>query len=120
MHDIKCVAFYYIVVKYEHLIISACGIKRMLYIEFLVTTQAAQSYPVLLITLYLYINSILKIIRKSCVIKLIYYVISLYNSIMKSTYMCFLKDLNENRPRLALILRLTAIVGIDMIYNSNN
>ena len=49
---------------------------------------------------------------------LIYYVISLYNSIMKSTYMCFLKDLNENRPRLALILRLTAIVGVDMIYNS--
>ena len=39
---------------------------------------------------------------------------------MKSTYMCFLKDFNENRPRLALILRLTAIVGIDMIYNSNN
>ena len=37
---------------------------------------------------------------------------------MKSTYMCFLKDLNENRPRLALILRLTAIVGVDMIYNS--
>ena len=36
---------------------------------------------------------------------------------MKSTYMCFLKDLNENRPRLALILRLTAIVGVDMIYN---
>ena len=34
---------------------------------------------------------------------------------MKSTYMCFLKDLNENRPRLALILRLTAIVGVDMI-----
>jgi hypothetical protein len=34
--------------------------------------------------------------------------------------MCFLKDLNENRPRLALILRLTAIVGVDMIYNSNN
>jgi hypothetical protein len=26
-----------------------------------------------------------------------------------------LKDLNENRPRLALILRLTAIVGVDMI-----
>jgi hypothetical protein len=25
--------------------------------------------------------------------------------------MCFLKDLNENRPRLAFILRLTAIVG---------
>ena len=46
---------------------------------------------------------------------LIYYVISLYNSIMKSTYMCFLKDLNENRPRLALILRLTAIVGVDMM-----
>ena len=38
---------------------------------------------------------------------------------MKSTYMCFLKDFKENRPRLALILRLTAIVGIDMIYNSN-
>ena len=37
---------------------------------------------------------------------------------MKSTYMCFLKDFKENRPRLALILRLTAIVGIDMIYNS--
>ena len=50
---------------------------------------------------------------------LIYYVISLYNSIMKSIYMCFLKDLNENRPRLALILRLTGIVGVDMIYNSN-
>ena len=33
--------------------------------------------------------------------------------------MCFLKDFKENRPRLALILRLTAIVGIDMIYNSN-
>ena len=44
---------------------------------------------------------------------LIYYVISLYNSIMKSTYMCFLKDFNENRPRLALILRLTAIVGVE-------
>ena len=42
---------------------------------------------------------------------LIYYVISLYNSIMESTYMCFLKNLNENQPRLALILRLTAIVG---------
>ena len=36
---------------------------------------------------------------------------------MKSTYMCFLKDLNENRPRLALILRLTAIVGVDMMNN---
>ena len=47
---------------------------------------------------------------------LIYYVISLYNSIMKSTYMCFLKDFKENWPRLALILRLTAIVGVDMIY----
>ena len=47
---------------------------------------------------------------------LIYYVIALYNSI---TYMCFLKDFKENRPRLALILRLTGIVGIDMIYNSN-
>ena len=67
----------------------------------------------------LYINSILKIIRKSCVINLLP-VISLYNSIMKSTYMCFLKDFKENRSRLALILRLTAIVGIDMIYNSNN
>ena len=81
-----------------------------------VTPQPAQSYPVLLITLYLYINSILKIIRKSCVINLLRY-ISLYNIIMKSTYMCFLKDFKENRPRLALILRLTAIVGIDMIYN---
>ena len=39
---------------------------------------------------------------------------------MKSTYMCFLKDFKENRPRLALILRLTAIVGIDMIYNRVN
>ena len=39
---------------------------------------------------------------------------------MKSTYMCFLKDFKENRPRLALILRLTAIVGIDMIYNSKS
>ena len=39
---------------------------------------------------------------------------------MKSTYMCFLKDFKENRPRLALILRLTAIVGIDMIYIENN
>ena len=36
--------------------------------------QAAQSYPVLLITLYLYINSILKIIRKSCVINLLRYI----------------------------------------------
>ena len=36
--------------------------------------QAAQSYPVLLITLYLYINSILKIIRKSCVIYIINHV----------------------------------------------
>jgi hypothetical protein len=36
---------------------------------------------------------------------------------MKSTYMCFLKDFKENRPRLALILRLTAIVGIDMIMS---
>ena len=69
-------------------------------------------------TLYLYINSILKTLENP--VLLIYYVISLYNSIMKSTYMCFLKDLNENRPRLALILRLTAIVGVDMIYNSNN
>ena len=51
---------------------------------------------------------------------LIYYVISLYNSIMKSTYVCFLKDFNENRPRLALILRLTAIVGVDMMINSKN
>ena len=51
---------------------------------------------------------------------LIYYVISLYNSIMKSTYMCFLKDFKVNPPRLALILRLTAIGGIDMIYNSKN
>ena len=50
---------------------------------------------------------------------LIYYVISLYNSIMKSTYMCFLKDLNENRPRLALILRLTAIVGFLKDLNEN-
>ena len=49
---------------------------------------------------------------------LIYYVISLYNSIVKSTYMCFLKDSNDNRPRLALILRLTAIVGVDMLDNS--
>ena len=79
--------------------ISNCSIKA----------QAAQSYPVLLITLYLYINSILKIIRKSCVINLLRYIF-IYNSIMKSTYMCFLKDFNENRPRLALILRLTAIV----------
>ena len=37
-------------------------------------SQAAQSYPVLLITLYLYINSILKIIRKSCVINLLRYI----------------------------------------------
>ena len=37
---------------------------------------------------------------------------------MKSTYMCFLKDFKENRPRLALILRLTAIVGIDMISDN--
>ena len=36
--------------------------------------QAAQSYPVLLITLYLYISSILKIIRKSCVINLLRYI----------------------------------------------
>ena len=36
--------------------------------------EAAQSYPVLLITLYLYINSILKIIRKSCVINLLRYI----------------------------------------------
>ena len=34
---------------------------------------------------------------------------------MKSTYMCFLKDFKENRPTLALILRLTAIVGVDMM-----
>jgi hypothetical protein len=40
----------------------------------LVEPQAAQSYPVLLITLYLYINSILKIIRKSCVINLLRYI----------------------------------------------
>ena len=40
----------------------------------LVVSQAAQSYPVLLITLYLYINSILKIIRKSCVINLLRYI----------------------------------------------
>ena len=33
--------------------------------------QAAQSYPVLLITLYLYI---MKIIRKSCVINLLRYI----------------------------------------------
>ena len=39
--------------------------------ETLVLPQTAQSYPVLLITLYLYINSILKIIRKSCVINLL-------------------------------------------------
>ena len=39
------------------------------------SAQAAQSYPVLLITLYLYINSILKIIRKSCVINLLRYII---------------------------------------------
>ena len=39
-----------------------------------VISQAAQSYPVLLITLYLYINSILKIIRKSCVINLLRYI----------------------------------------------
>ena len=39
-----------------------------------VNSQAAQSYPVLLITLYLYINSILKIIRKSCVINLLRYI----------------------------------------------
>jgi hypothetical protein len=38
------------------------------------TPQAAQSYPVLLITLYLYINNILKIIRKSCVINLLRYI----------------------------------------------
>ena len=37
-------------------------------------SQAAQSYPVLLMTLYLYINSILKIIRKSCVINLLRYI----------------------------------------------
>jgi hypothetical protein len=40
----------------------------------LINAQAAQSYPVLLITLYLYINSILKIIRKSCVINLLRYI----------------------------------------------
>ena len=42
----------------------------------LVGAQTAQSYPVLLITLYLYIlNSILKIIRKSCVFTLYLYII---------------------------------------------
>jgi hypothetical protein len=41
-----------------------------------VRNTAAQSYPVLLITLYLYINSILKIIRKSCVINLLRYIFS--------------------------------------------
>ena len=41
---------------------------------FFVPSQAAKSYPVLLITLYLYINSILKIIRKSCVINLLRYI----------------------------------------------
>ena len=49
------------------------------------------------------------------------FLVCLYNSIMKSTYMCFLKDFNENRPRLALIKRLTAIVlivGVDMMINS--
>jgi hypothetical protein len=39
----------------------------------LLNINSAQSYPVLLITLYLYINSILKIIRKSCVINLLRY-----------------------------------------------
>ena len=34
--------------------------------------------------------------------------------------MCFLKDFKENRPRLALILRLTAIAGVDMMINSKN
>ena len=51
---------------------------------------------------------------------LIYYIISLYNSIVKSTYMCFLKDFNDNRSRLALILRLRAIVGVDMLDNSKD
>ena len=50
---------------------------------------------------------------------LIYYVISLYNSIMKSTYMCFLKDFNENRPRLALILRLTILYKVLKDFNEN-
>jgi hypothetical protein len=45
----------------------------------LASPQAAQSYPVLLITLYLYINSILKIIRKSCVINLLRYILYRYN-----------------------------------------
>ena len=53
---------------------------QLSYAVWSVRAQAAQSYPVLLI----------------------YYVISLYNSILKITYMCFLKDFNENRPRLAL------------------
>ena len=44
----------------------------------IVHAQAAQSYPVLLITLYLYINSILKIIRKSCVINLLRLKVSLF------------------------------------------
>jgi hypothetical protein len=43
--------------------------------KFLSRPQAAQSYPVLLITLYLYINSILKIIRKSCVVNLLRYIV---------------------------------------------
>jgi hypothetical protein len=42
--------------------------------EQFIKPQAAQSYPVLLIMLYLYINSILKIIRKSCVINLLRYI----------------------------------------------
>ena len=36
---------------------------------------------------------------------------------MKSTYMCFLKDFKENRPRLALILRLTAIQIITCVHD---
>jgi hypothetical protein len=56
----------------EQLFNEAISVQKLNYYE--AVTTAAQSYPVLLITLYLYINSILKIIRKSCVINLLRYI----------------------------------------------
>ena len=63
-------------IHYKKIIIYT-GRRNVLAFDFddlFVDSQAAQSYPVLLITLYLYINSILKIIRKSCVINLLRYI----------------------------------------------
>jgi hypothetical protein len=66
--------FAFIMFDFKVISLALLFIFKLIVCSILVIPQAAQSYPVLLITLYLYINSILKIIRKSCVINLLRYI----------------------------------------------